>query len=162
MLLQSLSISCDLSASLPSIIYLLVRSLPVARAQIYLLIPPTGLPGCAQTCPLLVQAQTGCVPPAAPVTDQSNYLSCFCQSGYLSGLRSGTANVCAPQCTDAEFAAIAAWYKTDCGLGGRPNPNADPTTTTTAQPADTATVAPAGAVTNAANSLNSSSSDPNW
>ena len=97
---------------------------------------PATLPACAQTCPVVIQAQTGCVPPAAPVTDAATYQSCFCQSGYLAPLRASSANICAPQCADGDFATISTWYKGFCAPGAAA---AQPTTIATLYPSTTTT-----------------------
>ena len=78
-----------------------------------------SLPACAPACPLLQQAATGCVPPSAPATDQKTYKSCFCQSALLTSLQQKpSVNICAPQCSDADFAAIDVWYRNVCPGGG--------------------------------------------
>ena len=100
-------------------------SLPVIYGQQVTLIP-SSLPPCAQTCPVLVQAQNACVPPAALVTNPATYQSCFCQSAFLVSLRStSNSNICVPQCPDGDFATIISWYKSLCSIGG-----AAPTATT--------------------------------
>lgn len=75
---------------------------------------PTTLPACAAQCPTLLQAQTGCVPPAAPVTNAANYQSCFCQSGYLSSLYASAASNLCTSCSAGDMSAIQAWYKSFC------------------------------------------------
>ena len=112
---------------------------------------PASLPACASSCPILQQAQSACVPPAAPATGPASYQSCFCQSGYLAATRAatraaGTANpaaipnVCDPQCAASDFQAIAQWYAGYCQ---------QPLPTTTAQ---VAAVAPTTAAAAAASS----------
>ena len=109
---------------------------------------PTTLPACAQTCPVIIQAQAGCVPPAAPVTDAATYQSCFCQSGYLAPLKASSANICAPQCVDGDFATISTWYKGFCTPGAAA---VQPTTIATLYPSTTASmVAKPSATTSAA------------
>lgn len=75
---------------------------------------PTTLPACAAQCQVLLQAQTGCVPPAAPVTNAATYQSCFCQSGYLSSLYASAASNLCQSCSAADMSAIQAWYKSFC------------------------------------------------
>ena len=114
---------------------------------------PASLPACAQTCGVLQQAQSACLPPAAPATGPNSYQVCFCQSGYLTALRAGTGsvpNLCAPQCADADFQSIAQWYTGYCqqsgqgsGSAGGAAPNgadsaAAPTTTAAGAAASTA------------------------
>jgi len=82
---------------------------------------PTTLPACAAQCTVLQQAATGCVPPAAPVTSQDIYQSCFCQSALLTSLiQDPTANICGPQCDAADFASIDSWYQSVCPVAGAP------------------------------------------
>ena len=74
---------------------------------------PASLPACAQACTVLLQAQSACVPPAAPAAGPAAYQSCFCQSGYLAPLRTGAStvqNVCTGQCQDADFGTMYVFY----------------------------------------------------
>ena len=91
------------------------------------LISPT-LPACAQQCAILLQAQQGCVPPTAPVTDQATYISCFCQSGFLAPLVSGgvpaASSIC-PQCPQADSQTFFNWFQ---GLCPAPGSNKPPVT----------------------------------
>ena len=90
----------------------------------------SNLPACAQQCPVLLQAQAGCVPPAAPVTDQAIYQSCFCQSALLTQLP--TSNICAPQCSAEDIGTIQAWFNGLCAQGAPvATPNPIPTTPAT-------------------------------
>lgn len=75
---------------------------------------PTTLPACASQCQVLLQAQTGCVPPAAPVTNAAAYQSCFCQSGYLSSLYASAASTLCQSCSAGDMSSIQAWYKSFC------------------------------------------------
>ena len=76
---------------------------------------PATLPACAAQCTPLDQAQTGCVPPAAPVTNQATYQSCFCQSAYLSSLyASGASTLCGAACSAADMSSIQSWYQGFC------------------------------------------------
>ncbi|MCJ1368673.1 hypothetical protein MMC16_007818 [Acarospora aff. strigata] len=76
---------------------------------------PGALPACANTCTALYNAQNACIPPAAPVTNQPIYQSCFCQSGYLAGLYGSPDGVCDQACTGADRTQIQNWYKGLCG-----------------------------------------------
>ena len=96
-----------------------LSTLALVQAQQPTLLP-TSLPACAQTCPVLIQAQSGCIPPAAPITNQATYQSCFCQSGYLTSLKTSSTNICAPQCSDPDFTTIDSWYKGLCGVNNAP------------------------------------------
>lgn len=74
-----------------------------------------ALPSCANTCTALYNAQDACVPPAAPVTNQAIYQSCFCQSAYLAPLYTSPAGVCDQACGGADLTKIQSWYKGLCG-----------------------------------------------
>ena len=76
---------------------------------------PGALPSCANTCTALYNAQDACVPPAAPVTNEANYRSCFCQSAYLAPLYTSPAGVCDRACGGADLTKIQSWYKGLCG-----------------------------------------------
>ncbi|KAL2371501.1 hypothetical protein RJ035_002550 [Blastomyces gilchristii] len=96
------------------------------------LVPTTGsatFPECAVGCPLLQEAQANCVPPAAPVTDQATYRSCFCQSSLLQALHSSPNGVCDAVCPPAELNTLQQWYAGLCATG---NPEVTQTTTTLA------------------------------
>jgi len=117
----------------------------VAVAQTVLVYGDNALPTCAQSCTLLQQAQSACVPPAAPVTDQATYQSCFCQSGYLTTLKTSAAGVCDTACGSSDQQQVQTWYLSTCQLG-----------TTDAA----ATVTPAGASTSAATVAGTSTTAP--
>ena len=122
----------------PTYASFVLATLALVHAQTTLLSPT--LPVCAPACPVLIQAQSGCVPPAAPVTNQATYQSCFCQSGYLTSLKSSSNNICAPQCSDSDFAAIESWYKGLCTVN---NPVGQGTIIATLTPTPTTTLATA-------------------
>ncbi|MCJ1463931.1 hypothetical protein MMC07_002540 [Pseudocyphellaria aurata] len=86
----------------------------------------TTLPTCAQQCALLQQAQTICIPPAAPVTNQDIYQSCFCESNLLKPLAATPAQVC-PACSPAELGTLQSWFAGFC----TPAAGAQPTTLST-------------------------------
>ena len=91
---------------------------------------PTTLPACATSCTLLQQAQTGCVPPAAPVSSQATYQSCFCQSGYLTPLaQSSNDNICSPECSAQDMSTIQTWFKGLCGDAAAASPSSVSSTT---------------------------------
>lgn len=87
------------------------------------------LPACAQQCPVLIQAQGGCVPPAAPVTNQGIYQSCFCQSTFLQPLYGGPTPLC-PSCPPADMTTIQNWFQGLCKPGA-PQGGQQPAPTTT-------------------------------
>jgi hypothetical protein len=73
---------------------------------------PSNQPACAQTCPVLVQAQQACAP---DVGNSAQYQSCFCQSAYLTSIKSNPQNnICAPQCSASDFSSIASWFNGVC------------------------------------------------
>ncbi|KKA21758.1 Integral membrane protein [Rasamsonia emersonii CBS 393.64] len=85
----SVSVSFS-SISFPTVLLLLSTwALSPALAQDVHLLPTAAsstFPACALSCTTLQQAQSGCVPPAAPVSNQATYVSCFCQSALLTSL----------------------------------------------------------------------------
>jgi hypothetical protein len=89
-----------------------------AAAQQLLLYGDSALPTCAQQCTVLQNAQAGCIPPAAPVTDNTIYESCFCQSGYLAPLKAAGSTLCADVCGAADVAKVATWYQSNCADNG--------------------------------------------
>lgn len=109
----------------------------------------TDLPICVQQCVILQQAQTGCVPPAAPVTDQAIYQSCFCESALLRPLSATPSTVC-PACSPADLGTLQTWYSGLCtpgtATGGQPPVTfvvSSISSTPTASIATVATAAPA-------------------
>ena len=97
---------------------------PLASAQITLI--SNTLPACAQSCPVFLQAQSACVPPpngAAAVSNQQTYTSCFCQSNYLTPLKSGSANNLCPTCSAADMSTTQQWYNGLCQQGTAPASN---------------------------------------
>lgn len=103
------------------------------------LISPT-LPACAQQCPVLIQAQGGCVPPAAPVTNQGIYQSCFCQSAFLQPLYGGPTPLC-PSCPPADMTTIQNWFQGQCKAGAPQGGQQPAPTTTTSSTSTSATPA---------------------
>ena len=80
------------------------------------IIPPSE-PACINQCTIFVQAIQACAPDS---NVQAQYTSCFCQSAYLTPIQGSSSNLCAPQCSDADFGTIASWYKGFCANGGAP------------------------------------------
>ena len=146
-----------------SLLTIVLTFVLVAFGQQITLIP-SSLPPCAQTCPVLVQAQSACVPPAALVSNPATYQSCFCQSAFLVSLRStSNSNICAPQCPDGDFATIASWYKGMCGIsGGAPAATTLTTSTTSAGIPTSTTGASSTAVGSVGGQTQPASSGPNW
>ncbi|KAG9959709.1 hypothetical protein KCU61_g7254, partial [Aureobasidium melanogenum] len=114
-----------------------------ASAQQLLVYGDSALPSCAQQCTILQNAQTGCIPPAAPVTDATIYESCFCQSGYLTTLKAAGSTICSDVCDASDVAKIASWYQSNCadnGVAAAAKVSAGATTdSTSTTPASTAT-----------------------
>ncbi|KAF2157710.1 hypothetical protein K461DRAFT_317765 [Myriangium duriaei CBS 260.36] len=138
-----------------------------ATAQQLLNFGAGALPTCAEQCAFLTQAQTACVPPAAPVTNQQTYMGCFCQSAYLTALKSDASAVCGNVCQGADLTQIQSWYASTCAANT--NAAANPTTTTTtaagaqetttATTPTTATTATQGGSTSTSTASSSSSSN---
>ncbi len=105
-----------------------------------------SLPACGQQCPVLLQAQAGCVPPAAPVTNQNIYQSCFCQSTFLVPLLAGGTSTLCTACSPAEMGTIQTWYQGSCAAPNQPPPEEQP-----APPPQTTTTSKAAAPTRAQN-----------
>lgn len=126
----------------PSLVPLLLLAashwMPWAAAQQLLTYGSGALPTCAEQCTILDTAQTGCVPPAAPVTDQATYISCFCQSGYISSLSTDASQYCGSVCSGDDLTAIQTWYSSFCASDDSAAAS-QPTTTTAADAATTTT-----------------------
>lgn len=114
----------------------LVTVTPIVLGQQVLIFGNNALPSCAQQCQLLQQAQAACVPPAAPVTQQSTYESCFCQSGYLETLTSDPQAVCGTVCQGSDLTQISTWYTSNCADGGINAVGPSSTTTTASTTTD--------------------------
>lgn len=78
------------------------------------------LPACAGACPSLTDAQTSCIPPAAPATDQATYESCFCQNAFLQPLFTSPNGVCDAFCAQPELDRIWEWFTGLCQNGVEP------------------------------------------
>ncbi|KAF2099063.1 hypothetical protein NA57DRAFT_76299 [Rhizodiscina lignyota] len=114
------------------------------------------LPSCYTQCQPLTQANGACVPPAAPVTDQGTYQSCFCASQFLVALYSSpTLQNCAA-CSASDQSQIQTWYESLCHGGVVVTPAGGQTQTTTAssstQGAVTTTTGAASAATSGSES----------
>lgn len=104
------------------------------------IIPPT-IPVCAQTCTILLDAQRGCVPPAAPSTNQEIYQSCFCLSALLTQLPSSPSVVC-PACSSGDQGLLQSWFSDLCKPGAPVNSVPAPAPTTVLVSSTTAGAAP--------------------
>lgn len=112
------------------------------------IIPPT-IPVCAQTCPILLDAQRGCVPPAAPVKDQGTYQSCFCLSAFLTQLPSSPSDVC-PTCSSGDQGLLQSWFSDFCKQGSPVTSVSAPTPTTFLVSSTTTRAVPTATANNAA------------
>ena len=112
--------------------------LPTTSAQVLLQYGDGQLPSCAQGCTLLNQAQSACVPPAAPATNQATYQSCFCQSAYLRTLYQSPNGVCDANCGQSDLVKIQQWYTGLCKSGA---PAATQSSSSTSAPATSSTSA---------------------
>ena len=95
----------------------LAAGLFVAGAVSQTVLDASALPPCALQCPLLITANSGCVPPAAVVTNQGTYQSCFCQSAFLTTLYSSAIGLCDGVCQAGDTAKIQQWYIGLCRNG---------------------------------------------
>ncbi|EME80510.1 uncharacterized protein MYCFIDRAFT_86910 [Pseudocercospora fijiensis CIRAD86] len=104
----------------------------------------SNLPSCAQSCPLLIQAAQACS--ATNTATQANWI-CFCQSAYLTTLRSSAVGICDSTCTNpTDNNQISTWYNSNCGSDNGASEHAAgdaaatgvPTTTTAGGAASTA------------------------
>jgi hypothetical protein len=120
-----------------------VLSLAAASVLAENVIDYTKIPGCARQCTILDQAEKGCVPPAAPATDQGIYQSCFCLSALLTPLHS-SGSQCQPACSQDDAGKISLYYNDLC-KGPVVKPPAPTTaTTSTSTATGTATAGTAG------------------
>lgn len=96
--------------------------LSVLAADDTQLIPTAGsktFPQCAINCNNLKQAQTLCVPPTAPATGKSAYVTCFCQSNLLVNLKNSPDGVCDDTCSSPDDKnTLKKWYTDYCSSGG--------------------------------------------
>jgi hypothetical protein len=123
-------------------------------------------PECGLSCTALTEAQSACVPPQAAVTNDETYISCFCQSAYLTGLTtSGTVCTSCTSYSDQEL--LVNWYNGYCAGGYTSTLTATATTTssstssTNTAPTTTTAGATTGTSTSAAAS-SKSSGPPSW
>lgn len=97
-------------ALLPSL--LLTLSITAASAQL-LTDGNSQLPSCATNCPLLNQAAQACG--GTQSADQQIW-SCFCQSAYLTTLKTSPSGICDGVCTSSnDNQQLMTWYNTNCG-----------------------------------------------
>ncbi|OCK80872.1 hypothetical protein K432DRAFT_404336 [Lepidopterella palustris CBS 459.81] len=131
----------------------------VASAQS--VIDYSKLPACAKSCSVLQQAEGGCVPPAALVSNQATYQSCFCQSAFLTSLKTSP-SLCEPACSADDATAIESYYVSLCnGPVVEPATTTQTTATTTATTAATTTTTGTNTATGTAVAGNKGVSDAN-
>ncbi|KAF9882789.1 hypothetical protein FE257_005157 [Aspergillus nanangensis] len=100
--------------------------IPTAASKIF--------PQCGITCPLLTQAQTGCIPPSALANGRATYVSCFCQSSLITQLHSSADGTCDDTCTSAsDRSLLKKWYTDFCASGGDIKTTSTTTTNTNNQ-----------------------------
>lgn len=148
-------------------VFLLLSLSPLVASQGQTIIPAAE-PQCLYQCPIFQQALAACNPDSAV---QASWNTCFCQFSSLQLLKTSNANACAPQCTDADFGTIEAWYTGFCANdGGVPAATAATldttlvttiTTTTTPPPANTspATTTSSAGATGATEASNGEGAD---
>lgn len=90
-----------------------------AAGQVGTLLDPSKLPKCALSCQTLLSAQSLCVPPTAPNSNQATYQTCFCNSNYLVGYKAGAVSpTCDDACsTESDRQAIQQWFVSLCSSG---------------------------------------------
>jgi hypothetical protein len=126
-------------------LFLLLASAAVS-AVAQTVIDYTKLPECAHTCAILDQAEKNCVPPAAPVTEQGIYQSCFCLSALLTPLKT-SGSLCQQACTSQDDATkISQYYIALCN-GPVVQPAAPSTSTSTTATATATTSTATGTAT---------------
>jgi hypothetical protein len=149
------------SSLIRSIISILLLS-AFTSAQTGTILDHARLPDCAFQCPVLLGAQSLCVPPSAPQADQGSYQSCFCNSNYLAVFRvGGTAGVCDGTCQPDEIVQIQQWFQGLCTGGVVVIPNGGDA----ASAATTTTVVGSGSASTSKPSSNTShrsKSGPTW
>lgn len=116
--------------------------------------PSAQFPACAFACTALQNAAATCLPPAAAVSNQATYNSCFCQSSILAPLKTSPHGVCDAQCpAESDLDTLQTWYNNYCNNGGT-------TTTTTANAGvvttlTTSTITPTPGTSTSSSSSNS-------
>ncbi|RAL13145.1 uncharacterized protein BO97DRAFT_433864 [Aspergillus homomorphus CBS 101889] len=93
----------------------------ITYAQTVAILPSTAsssFPSCGLTCSILHQAQSECLPPAAPQTNSATYTSCFCLSNNLTELQTSSDSACDDTCPNAsDRSLIQTWYNNYCAPG---------------------------------------------
>ena len=79
---------------------------------------PNALPACARQCQPLLDAQSLCIPPHTPSTDQPTYQRCFCQSPALQTLYRSPAGLCDASCPPDQLTLVRNWFLSRCVQDG--------------------------------------------
>lgn len=99
------------------------------------ILPSSGsatFPQCALSCETLVAAQNSCLPPQAPVSDQSIYTSCFCESALLTQLHTSPDGTCDANCpAESDRQLLENWYNSFCNSGTTTSTTTDGTSSAT-------------------------------
>ncbi|KAF2740320.1 hypothetical protein EJ04DRAFT_548380 [Polyplosphaeria fusca] len=141
---------------------LLLAAAALATAQS--VIDYSKLPQCARGCTVLQQAESNCLPPAAPVSQQAIYQSCVCQSTLLTQLHASGSQCQQTGCSSDDAQKISQYYIALCN-GPVVQP---PATTTTATGTGTATTTSSTATGTAnsegagGNKVATSQEKPSW
>lgn len=146
-----------------SILALLVLATAVLAADDDTSLLPSAasdsFPQCGLSCSNLKQAQTGCVPPAAPANGHATYVSCFCQSSLLANLHNSADGTCDDSCSSAsDRSLLKKWYNDYCSSGGKTTATSSSSTQTTSAQKDSAT----STNTAKAKAQNTDPAPPSW
>ncbi|KAJ5623865.1 hypothetical protein N7510_000174 [Penicillium lagena] len=95
------------------LLLLALYTAPSIAASILPTAASSTFPSCGLTCSTLTGAQTSC----ESNTDQSTWVSCFCASALLTGLKSSGA-VC-NTCSSSDQQLLSTWYNDYCNSGGK-------------------------------------------
>lgn len=132
----------------------------ISAAQVGTVLDSSKLPACALKCQTLLTAQAGCVPPAAAVTSQATYQSCFLESAFLANYKAGIATgVCDSECPSTDDRnKILSWYTSLKNGGVVVTPNAGTNTASSTSSAATSTAS----TTTSSTASSNTNSHPTW
>ncbi|OJJ62310.1 hypothetical protein ASPSYDRAFT_115500, partial [Aspergillus sydowii CBS 593.65] len=82
-----------------------------------------SFPACGVNCEILAQADDACTPPTVPATNRQTYVSCFCQSTLITGLKSNAQSVCGTCTSQSDSQKLQQWYVDFCNSGGKTGSN---------------------------------------
>lgn len=115
-------------------------------------------PECGLTCTALENAQDACVPPEAAVTNEQTYISCFCQSAYITSLKS-SGTVCTSCTSASDQELLVSWYNGYCDGGYTSTLTATTAAATTSSTSSATTTDAATTTAATATSTSTSSAD---